>query len=113
MRTQFFSTGAKTATLTVLAHLNLKLFKFRKVEGRNNNKVTLVYGLFDRNGNFTQGIQKVVELRLKDETLERLGTGVSVRTSFDVTPGTYLIRLVVRDTEEQKLSATNGAVQIQ
>ena len=39
--------------------------------------------------------------------------GVTVRTTFDVKPGTYLIRLVVRDREERKLSATNGAVQIQ
>jgi hypothetical protein len=75
--------------------------------------VTLVYGLFDRNGNYSQGIKKVVELRLKDETLERLGQGITVRTSFDVKPGTYLIRLVVRDAEGQKLTATNGAVDIQ
>jgi VWFA-related protein len=113
MHTQFFKSGDQTARISVLAHLNLKLFKFRKVEDRNNNEVTLVYGLFDRDGNFTQGIKKVLELRLKDETLERLGPGVTVRTSFDVKPGTYLIRLVVRDAQEQKLSATNGAVQIQ
>jgi hypothetical protein len=55
----------------------------------------------------------VLELRLKDETMERLGPGVTVRTTFDVKPGAYLIRLVVRDAEERKLSATNGAVQIQ
>jgi hypothetical protein len=35
-----------------------------------------------------------------------------VKTSFDVKPGTYLIRLVVRDAEERKLSAANAAVQI-
>jgi VWFA-related protein len=113
MHTQFFTTGAQAATLTVLAHLDLKLFKFRKAEGRNNNKITVVYGLFDRDGNFTQGIQKVLELRLKDETMERLGQGITLKTSFDVKPGTYLIRLVVRDAEEQKLSAANGAAAIQ
>jgi VWFA-related protein len=113
MHTQFFKASDQTARVAVLAHLNLKLFKFQKVEGRNRNEVTLVYGLFDRNGNYTQGIKKVVELRLKDETLERLGQGVTVRTSFDVKPGTYLIRLVVRDAEGQKLTATNGAVDIQ
>jgi VWFA-related protein len=113
MHTQFFKASDQTARVSVLAHLNLKLFKFQKVEGRNGNEVTLVYGLFDRDGNYTQGIKKVVTLRLKDETLERLGQGVTVRTSFDVKPGTYLIRLVVRDREERKLSATNGAVQIQ
>jgi VWFA-related protein len=113
MHTQFFKASDQTARISVLAHLNLKLFKFRKVEGRNNNVVTLVYGLFDRDGNYTQGIKKVLELRLKDETMERLAPGVTVRTTFDVKPGAYLIRLVVRDAEEQKLSATNGAVRIE
>jgi hypothetical protein len=113
MHTQFFKASDQSARLAVLAHLNLKLFKFRKAEDRNRNEVTLVYGLFDRDGNYTQGIKKVLELRLKDETLERLGQGVTVRASFDVKPGTYLIRLVVRDAEGQKLSATNGAVEIQ
>jgi hypothetical protein len=113
MHTQFFKASDESAKLTVLAHLSLKLFKFRKVEGRNNNQITLVYGLFDRDGNFTQGIKKVMDLRLKDETLERLGQGVTVRASFDVKPGTYVIRLVVRDAEGQKLSATNGAIEIQ
>jgi VWFA-related protein len=113
MHTQFFKAGDQSARVAVLAHLNLKLFKFRKVEGRSRNEVTLVYGLFDRNGNYMQGIKKVVELRLKDETLARLDQGITVRTTFDVKPGTYVIRLVVRDAEGQKLSATNGAVDIQ
>ena len=113
LHTQFFKTGDQAARLAVLAHLNLKLFKFQKVEGRNHNVVTLVYGLFDRDGNYTQGIKKVLTLRLKDETMERLGQGATVRTTFDVKPGAYLIRLVVRDAEERKLSATNGAVQIE
>jgi VWFA-related protein len=113
IHTQFFKASEQSAKVTVLAHLSLKLFKFRKVEGRNHNEVTLVYGLFDRNGNYMQGIQKVLELRLRDETLERLSQGITVRASFDVTPGTYLIRLVVREAEGQKLSATNGALEIQ
>jgi hypothetical protein len=52
-------------------------------------------------------------MHLKDETLEnKLGSGITVKTSFDVTPGSYLVRLVVRDAEAQLLSAENGAVQI-
>lgn len=112
VHSQFFKVNDQSAKVTVLAHLSLKLLKFRKVEGRNHNEVTLVYGLFDRNGNYTQGVKKVVEMRLKDETLERLSQGITVRASFDVAPGDYLIRLVVREAEGQKLSATNGAVEI-
>ena len=52
-------------------------------------------------------------MRLRDETLEnRLGSGIALRTSFDVKPGSYMIRLVVRDDEGQFMVAENGAVEI-
>ena len=71
--------------------------------------------MFDRNGNFLSAIQKTVDLKLKDETLAKLtATGVmSVKTNFSVPPGTYMVRLVVRDSEGQLMSALNGAVAIQ
>ncbi len=113
LKTQFFKSGDQAAKLAVLARLDLKKLKFRKAEGRNNNNLTVVSGLFDRNGNYVQGITKTIEFRLKDDTLEnRMGQGVTVRTSFEVKPGTYLIRLVVRDSEGQMMSAANGAVEI-
>ncbi len=112
-KTQFFKSGDQAAKLAVLAHLEMKKLKFRKAEDRNCNTLTVVSGLFDRNGNYVQGITKTIEFRLKDNTLEnRLGQGVTVRTSFDVKPGTYLVRLVVRDSEGQLMSAANGAVEI-
>ena len=75
--------------------------------------ITIVSGIFDRNGNYISGLEKVLELRLKDETLTRLTTtGMSVRTNFSVNPGTYMVRLVVRDSEGQLMSASNGAVAI-
>jgi VWFA-related protein len=113
LHTQFFKVDAQSAKLTVLVHLNLKQLKYRKVGDRNNNVVTIVYGIFDRNGHYLQGIKKVIELRLKDDTLaNRLGRPATVRTNFDVTPGTYLVRLVVRDAEGQLMSAANAAVEI-
>jgi VWFA-related protein len=112
VHTQYFKASDRAARLTVMAHLDLKHFKLRKAEGRNRNDVTLVYGIFDRNGNYLQGVRKLLELRLKDETVERLTNGVNLRTSFDVAPGVFLVRLVVRDAEGQMMSAANAAVEI-
>jgi hypothetical protein len=93
--------------------VNLKNLHFRKVDGRNNDNLTVLSGLFDRNGNYISGMQKVVELRLLDPTLERLlNSGVTVKTNFDVAPGSYVIRLVVRDSEGQTMAARNGVVEI-
>jgi hypothetical protein len=50
---------------------------------------------------------------LRDTTYDRLiHSGFTVKSSFDVKPGTYLVRLVVRDNEGAQMAARNGAVVI-
>lgn len=111
--TQFFKPSADTAKLSVLVRLDVRKLKFRKEEDRNKDDVTLVCGLFDRNGVYVTGVQKLIEMRLKDETLEkRLDNGVTIRNTLDVKPGQYSVRIVIRDAEGQLMSARNGAVEI-
>jgi hypothetical protein len=113
LQTQFFKVDPAQAKLSVIAHLDLKAVKFRKAEGRNRDDVTLATAIFDENGNFVTGGEKIVEMRLLDGTLERLGPrGINVKSSFDVKPGSYLVRLVVRDSEGEQMAARNGAVVI-
>ena len=113
LHTQFFKPSEMSARLAVLVKVDVKHIRFRKAEGRNRNDLTVASGIFDRNGNLVAGNQKVLEMRLRDETLaSRMGSGVTVRTSFDVKPGSYLVRLVVRDAEGQLMAATNSAVEI-
>ena len=113
LHTQFFKSSEADAKLTVLAHVDVKQLRFRKAEGRNWNDLTVVSALFDRNGTFLQGSERILEMRLKDETLQnKLGSGITMRASFDVKPGSYLVRLVVRDSEGRLMSAENGAVEI-
>jgi VWFA-related protein len=112
LRTQFFKASDTEVKLTVLAHMDARRLHFRKAEGRNGDELTFVSALFNQNGSFVQGTQKTVTLRLKDETLAHmLNSGITMKTNFDVKPGNYLVRVVVRD-EEGQLSAKNGAVEI-
>jgi VWFA-related protein len=113
LQTQFFKKDEAQARLAVLTHVDVKGIHFRKVQGRNNDQLTIVTGIFDENGNFVTGLSKVVEMKLLDTTYSRLSrSGFTVKTSFDVKPGTYLVRLVVRDAEGAQMAARNGAVVI-
>jgi VWFA-related protein len=113
LHTQFFKSTDTNARITVLAHVDLRHLHFRKGDGRNQNNLTITAAVFDRNGNYITGNQKILEMHLKDETLELRGdTGFTVRSAFDVKPGAYMVRLVVRDSEGQQMSATNGSVEI-
>jgi VWFA-related protein len=113
LHTQFFKTGEYKATLSILARVDLRHLRFRKADGRNYNTLTVVGGIFDRNGNYVGGNQKVVDMKLKDQTLETLPeSGLTVKTTLDVASGSYVVRLVVRDSEGQVMSAQNGVVEI-
>jgi VWFA-related protein len=110
---QFFKSSEVQAKLSVLARVDVRNLRYRKSGDRNNDKLTIVSGVFDRNGNFISGLEKIVELRLRDETLAKLpASGINIRSTFDLTPGSYVLRLVVRDAEGQTMAARNGAVQI-
>lgn len=110
---QFFKTSDVAAKIAVLARIDVKNLRFRKADARNNDNIVILSGLFDRNGNYVTGVQKTLQLHLLDTTLEKLlNAGITVRTNFDVAPGSYVVRLVVRDSEGQTMAARNGVVEI-
>ena len=112
-QTQFFKKEQADARLAVLTHLDVKGIRFRKALGRNNDQLTIVTGIFDENGQYVTGGEKIIDMKLRDTTYDRLSrSGFVVKSSFDVKPGTYLVRLVVRDAEGAQMAARNGAVVI-
>jgi len=113
MHTQVTQAGG-TAKLDVLTSVDLKLLHLRKADGRNRDDVTIVAAVFDANGNFIVGAQKVLQLRLRDETVSELPQKqpVTIETNFDMKPGEYLVRLVARDGESQEITAENAGVRI-
>ena len=113
LQTQYFKTDETQAHLSVVSRIDLKGIHFRKAEGRNYDDLTVATVIFDENGNFVTGGEKLLEMRLLDKTYERLSrTGVTMKSSFDVKPGKYLVRQVVRDSEGAQMAARNGAVVI-
>ena len=113
LQTQYFKNDQSGARLSVLTHLDVKSMRFRKALGRNNDQLTVVTGIFDENGQYVTGVQKIIDMKLLDTTYERLShSGLTVKSSFDVKPGTYLVRLVIRDAEGAQMAARNGAVVI-
>ena len=113
VQTQFFKTDDEKAKLAVLARVDLKPLHFRKDQGRNWNNLVIVAGVFDRNGNLVTAIQKTIEMRLKDETFDaRVNAGILIKSSLDVTPGSYVVRVVLRDQEGKMMTARNRVVEI-
>ena len=113
VHTQFFMKNESDAQIAVLTRIDLRPLHLRKEADRNLDTLTFVTVLFDRDGHVVTGQQKSVELHMHDSTLEKyLQTGITVRTRFDVKPGTYLVRAIVRDSESGQIAGLNRTVEI-
>jgi len=113
VHTRFFKTDSLDARLTVLARVQANSVQFRKQEDRSLGNLTLVAALFDGDGNYLKGTETTLEMRLRDPTLKRIQqAGVSLKADLDATVGTYLLRVVVRDSESGSMSAINLAIEI-
>jgi hypothetical protein len=96
--------------LTVVVHTDVKPLHFRKVEGLNQNRLTLACALFEDTERYITGTKQLLSMKLRDETLAAtLESGVTTRAEFDAKPGRYVVRVVVLD-DEGHLSASDSIV---
>jgi len=113
VHTQFYKVDQTDARLSVLTHLDMSSVHFRKDQDRNLNDVTFITVLFDRDGKYLTGKEKKLLFRLRDPTLAKLTqSGITLKTEFDLKPGTYMVREIVRDSEAGQLSGMSRTVEI-
>jgi VWFA-related protein len=111
-QTQFFR-SENGVRLSVVTHVTTTGLKFRKAADRSNDDVVVSTAIFDENGNLLTGQQKTVYMKLRDITLSNLNKGgFRVKSTFDLQPGTFLVRVVVRDSEGAQMGAVNRGVVI-
>jgi VWFA-related protein len=108
LKTQFLNMNATSSQLTVYTHLDIQGIRLRKADGRNRNDIVLATGVFDRNGQLVDGQMKEIALKLQDSTVDRLRhSGLTFKTVFQVKPGSYIVRSVLRTLEGNQLTARN------
>jgi len=113
VQTQFFKADDGTARIGLVTKIDLKALHFKKDAGLNKNSLTIVAAVFDHNGNIVKGVERKLDINLKDATFEaRLNSGVTVRLALNVTPGSYVVRVVLRDQEGKMMTARNRTIEI-
>jgi len=99
--------------LVVSIHVNIASLRYRKEADRSVDTLIFDTVLFDRDGKYVTSKEASLDLHLKDATLEKfIKSGINAKTSFEVGPGTYRVREVVRDSESTGMSALNCEVQV-
>jgi VWFA-related protein len=99
--------------LTAIAQIDVGKLLFRKEDLVNRGDLKLAVGLFDQNGSLVKDSWKDIALSGDDAALASLRrSGVEVKTDFDVTPGRYLVRLLVQDAAGQAMGTHSAGVEI-
>jgi len=113
VHTQFFKLNESDVRLSVLTHLDVSSLRFQKQQDRNLDDLTFITVLFDRDGKYLTGKEKKLVCRLRDDTLARLTrSGITLKMEFDLKPGTYMVRQIVRDSQAGQLSGLSRTVEI-
>lgn len=105
---------ALQARVAIGVKVNLENARFRREKDLNTDVLTIVTAAFDPNGKFIKGLQHKINLRLRDETRETLAEqgGLDLTADLLLPPGTFLVRLVVRDSDGTTMTTRNGIVEI-
>jgi VWFA-related protein len=113
VHTQYFMKSESDASISVQTTLDVRQIHLRKEGDRNLDNLTFVTAVFDQDGHVVSAQQRSVELRLRDSSLQNLmQTGISIEALFDVKPGNYMVRTIVRDSESGQISSLNRPVEI-
>jgi len=114
MRTDVKKSEGSGGELTVSTDIDLKLLHYSKVDGRKCQELTAVAAIFDRDGNFIAGKQQTLTLKLRDQTMDGLSQKPpeTLQSSFALSPGTYLVRLVVRSAADQAMTEISSQVDV-
>src|SRR6202166_4796272 len=109
IQTQTIRGDKPTAKLNVLTLVDLDALPHHQADGKNTNELRIVAAVFDRNGKYMGAINRKVAVHWSDDDA---GVQTATTFSFLLDPGPYLVRMVVRDSESQRLSAQAAIVEI-
>jgi VWFA-related protein len=109
IQTQTVRGDKPTAKLNVLTLVDLDALPHHQADGKNTNELRIVAAVFDRNGKYMGAINRKVAVHWSDDDA---GVQTATTFSFLLDPGPYLVRMVVRDSESQRLSAQAAIVEI-
>jgi hypothetical protein len=115
---QITTSAAKSAagepTLKVGIHLDANKLPFDTQGDRKVERLIYITALFDEKNNFVTGVEGVMDLRLKPETIARISAqGLDANLSVQAASGNYRLRQVVQEVGNGRITTINRNVTIQ
>ena len=105
--------GAGEPILKVAVHVDANKLPFQTQGDRRVERLVFITALFDQQNHFLTGVQGIMDLRLKKDTLETISTqGLDAKLSLQAPTGNYRLRQVIEEVSDGRMSATSRPVEI-
>jgi hypothetical protein len=101
-------------TLKITIHVDVSKLPYQTQGDRKVDRLIFITALFDEQNHFLSGVQGVMDLRLKKDTLATISsTGLDAKLSMQAPPGNYRLRQVVEEVGDGRITAISRTVPIQ
>jgi VWFA-related protein len=101
-------------TLKVGIHVDANKLPYQTQGDRKVERLIFITALFDEQNHFLTGVQGVMDLRLKPETMNSISAqGLDAKLSVQAAPGNYRLRQVVQEVGDGRITTINRSVRIE
>ena len=99
--------------VAVQTRIDLKKIRFHKRENRNQNIFTILTVVYDANGRYVDGWETRIDFNLTDPGFKNvMDEGLMAQARFQLEPGSYKVKAVVREAGETKLGSATKTIEI-
>ena len=97
----------------ISVHTDVRKLPFRHLSGRHVERLLFVTALFDANNQFLSGVEGIMQLQLKDGSVQTMSDhGLDTHLSIQAPAGKYRVRQVVQEIEGGHLASVDRSIEI-
>jgi VWFA-related protein len=101
-------------TLKIAIHVDANKLPYQTQGDRKVERLIFITALFDEQNHFLTGVQGVMDLRLKPETIASISAlGLDAKLSVQAAPGNYRLRQVVQEVSDGRITTINRNIRVE
>jgi hypothetical protein len=107
------ATAGGPGALKIAVHVDAARLPYRRLDGRHVERLLFVTALFDEKNQFLTAVEGVMQLQLRDATVQSLAAhGLDARLSIHAPAGSYRLREVVQEIEDGRIASVSQPVRV-
>ncbi|MFN8009582.1 MAG: hypothetical protein U0V70_21620 [Terriglobia bacterium] len=110
---QFTQVSDSLYQVSLLTRVGVKGMDFVNQDARRKNSLSVIVVAFDEHDKWVEGIERVIDLNLQESSYASvLQYGFLSKVNFNLAPGRYKIRTVVRESLKSLMGSTSRLIEV-